>query len=111
MAVIVLTTSPKALWSSIQTAITQGRIETWQFDSDGDLSHTPPQWINKAWFRPSVQNDKLAFALWGVKGTAMTKVVYGVYHGRWIESLLTHFDTQFPQVYATGGRDPIDNFL
>jgi len=110
MAIFVFTGSPQVVWEKIRAAIGQGRIETWEIDTDNDLTHSPPQWKNKAWFRCYVNNDKLSFALFGVKGIAMTKVVYGVYHGRLIETLLAHFDTEFSSISATASRAQIDRF-
>jgi hypothetical protein len=36
---------------------------------------------------------------------AMTKVIYGVYHGRFIEMLLTHFDDSFTSATATAQKE------
>ena len=52
-------------------------------------------------FFPSVEEDKLVFSILGRKSKAMSKAVYGVYHGRLIEMLLTHFDTSFSRASAS----------
>jgi hypothetical protein len=108
MAVMVICNNPQNLLSNIKTAIQNGTIETWIVDKDGDLSHSPPQWLFQAWFRPSPEQGKLVFYILGAKAKAMTKTIYGVYHGRLIESLLTHFDLEFSYAYATAlptGKD------
>lgn len=41
----------------------------------------------------------------------MTKMIYGVYHGRFIEMMLAHFDTDFSLATASAQKDsPIDVF-
>jgi len=31
----------------------------------------------------------------------MTKLIYGIYHGRFIEMMLVHFDLDFSKAFAT----------
>ena len=40
----------------------------------------------------------------------MSTVIYGVYHGRFIEMLLNHFDNRFTTVQATPHKTEPDNF-
>ncbi|SRR6266700_2597132 len=101
MAVIVYSSDPQALLTAIRSAATTGKIETWSTDSDGDFTHSPEQWRRRAWFRPRVSNDRVVFTIFPPQKTVMNKVTYAVYHGRFIEMLLSHFDTQFQQAVAT----------
>jgi hypothetical protein len=101
MAVMVLCRSPHDLLNKIKSSIQDGKIQTWTLDKDGDLTHSTDQWRFLAWFRPSLEQDRLVFHILGTRAKPMSKVVYGVYHGRLIEMLLTHFDTDFDQAYAT----------
>jgi hypothetical protein len=101
MAVIVHASNPPQLLSAIKLAISSGTIDTWSVDADGDFTHSPEQWRNKAWFRPKVLEDRIAFRILTPKNTRMNKATYGVYHGRFIEMLLTHFDIQFQRAVAT----------
>jgi hypothetical protein len=101
MAVRATNSSPQELLNEINAAIRAGKVVTWQLDSDGDLTHSPEQWKNQAWFRPVVESGALVFKILGRKGHRMTKEVYGVYHGRLIEMLLVHFDVKFSAVSAT----------
>jgi hypothetical protein len=105
MAIVVSVADPSGLLQKIRLGVGEEKIETWRVDSDGDFSHSPPQWINKAWFRPVIGPESLMFGLLGVKNTSMTKSVYGVYHGRFIEMLLSHFDGEFVSVSATAQKD------
>lgn len=85
-------------------------METWAYDDDGDFYHTPEQWKGKAWLRPILQQGMLSFGLLGQKEIQMTKLYYAIYHGRFIEMLLTHFDKQFSIVVATAKADYVDQF-
>jgi hypothetical protein len=43
----------------------------------------------------------LVFNILNPRGVAITKEVYGVYHGRFIEMLLVHFDNSFMNADAS----------
>ena len=101
MALLIKTDNPDSLLAEIKKAIRDGKIETWNVDDDGDFTHNPPQWRNKAWFRPKVSAGVLIMRILTPKGTHMNSIVYGIYHGRFVEELLMHFDRKFSQVEAT----------
>lgn len=111
MSIIVQTSQPKALLTALRKAIDDGEVKTWSYDLDGDFTHTPDQWVRKAWLRPYPGSGVLSFGLLGQKEVAMTISIYGVYHGRFIEMLLTHFDDRFTNASATAMKDVgVDNF-
>jgi hypothetical protein len=110
MAITFKTATPSALLSAIKEEITNGKIITWSCDKDGDFTHNLDQWRNKAWLRPSFGTSELNFGLLGQKETVMTKEIYAVYHGRFIEMVLTHFDTKILQGIATAQKSAGDNF-
>lgn len=101
MAIIVKTPSPNKLLADIKAAVERKEVDTWQYDADGDFTHSPEQWARKAWLRPRIENGDLIFTILPRKDTPVSKIVYGVYHGRFIEMLLNHFDTAFSQTEAT----------
>ncbi len=104
MAIFVVTPSPKALLTSIYKAIDDGHVVTWEYDADGDFTHaTQPdnQWRHKAWMRPKTIDGALTFGIIKRKGEDLSKEVYAVYHGRFIEMLLAHFDADFSSAQAT----------
>jgi hypothetical protein len=105
MAVIVNTPKPKALLAAIRKNIDEKHIATWAYDEDGDFAHTAEQWLGQAWLRPSTQSGLFLLGLVGKEDTPMTKTVYGVYHGRFIEMLLTHFDGDFSSASATAQEE------
>jgi hypothetical protein len=112
MAIVVNTPNPKGLLEGIKKGIDKGTVDTWIYDKDGDFTHEPEQWKNQAWLRPHISFGILQFGLLGPKDTIITKTVYGVHHGRFIEMLLTHFDKEFSNTTATAQKDstPVDNF-
>lgn len=101
MAIVVSTDTPKGLLAAIKAEIDAGRIETWEYDSDGDFTHSPEQWRQKAWLRPSTGSGELVLGILGPTNQKMSRVVYAVYHGRFIEMLLTHFDLKFTKAIAS----------
>lgn len=111
MALYIQTRFPSDLLASIKNLIGQRRIETWSFDTDGDFTHEPEQWRNLAWLRPSLGNGELKFGIVGNQNNVMTKPVYGVYHGRFAEMILIHFDTQISEIRISPGKVPgLDTF-
>jgi hypothetical protein len=111
MAITVSCADPARLLAVIRSSISEGKIDTWRYDSDGDFTHTPPQWVNQAWLRPSIGFGQITFGIIGNKNIKMTKSVYGVYHGRFTEMLLMHFDTDLQSIRATAQQQAgVDNF-
>jgi hypothetical protein len=105
VAIILNVSEPSQLLQRIRSGVVERKIETWKCDADGDFTHVPPQWMDKAWFRPVLMPGSLIFGLVGVNQIKMSKGVYGVYHGRFIEMLLMHFDNDFSSVTATSQKD------
>lgn len=110
MAIIVDTTSPADLLKKIKKAIDDGKVRSWSYDMDGDFTHDSEQWKNKAWLRPKVYSGELRFGILKQKDVNLTKQVYGLYHGRFIDMLLTHFDDYFISALATAEKTEPDSF-
>jgi hypothetical protein len=111
MALTIQTDSPNALLVAIKRAIDEKHVETWTYDEEGDFTHTPVQWKNRGWLRPRVEAGILRFGLLGQQGVQMTKLIYGIYHGRFIEMLLAHFDEKFTLAKASAKADSnLDNY-
>jgi hypothetical protein len=102
MAINFETSTPKKLLSTFKTAIDQGHVKTWAYDSDGDFYHTPDQWKDEGWLRPTVYEGKrLTLNFIGRSTKKTSKEGYAVYHGRFIESMLAHCDKLFTLAQAT----------
>lgn len=101
MAVRAFCNDSQQLLNEIKVAIRKGLVQTWSLDQDGDLTHSPVQWKNKAWFRPAAEAGVLVFRIIGQTDVHMSTEIYAIYHGRLIEMLLAHFDTKFNNVMAT----------
>lgn len=109
MAVIFLTTDPKRLLTDVKTAIDTGKVVTWSYDKDGDFTHTPPQWKNQAWLRPSIDPGRLTLTFLGNAKLVTSKEAYAIYHGRFIEMMLAHFDKQFSSGSASALPSAMDS--
>lgn len=108
MALHFETANPRALLDRLRKAIDDEAIVTWSYDHDGDFTHTEGQWSKKAWLRPSIESGKLSFYIIAPKGVHISKRVYAVYHGRFIETTLSHCDDAFRRAIASAypeGRD------
>ena len=101
MAITIATSSPQQLLDNIKKAIANDKIKTWDVDGDGDFTHTAQQWRYRAWLRPRVSTGSLRLTILAPKDTTMSKATYAIYHGRFIESVLSHFDEQVSSLHAS----------
>ena len=109
MALFFETNNPQKLLDEFKKAIKEDRVLTWSFDEDGDFTHTPEQWTNKAWLRPVIGEDQLELYILKPKSTDITSEIYAVYHGRFMESILVHCDQFFTKGIATALPQENDN--
>ncbi len=109
MAITVSTRTPTDLLLLIRDAIKEGEITTWSVDEAGDFTHTPSQWRDKARLRPKVLNGALVFTTVPPSRKSISGESYAVYHGRFIEMLLAHFDTDFSKAYASAKPEKGDS--
>jgi hypothetical protein len=102
MAIHVNTDDSQGLLDSIYAAIDEGSIVTWAYDGDMDFIHDTAdgQWKGEAWLHPTVGKGVLVLNVIPPK-KGVSKEAYAVYHGRFIEMLLAHFDEQFSQAVGT----------
>lgn len=101
MAVYFLTPQPAVLLAEFKKKIDNGNVVTWSYDQEGDFTHTADQWKYLAWLHPIIKPDRLTMCILKNKTKPLTPAIYGVYHGRFIESMLTHCDKLFSQGIAT----------
>lgn len=110
MAIYIKTEKSEDLLAKIKKSIDDGNIKTWKYDTDGDFFHSPDQWQYSGWLRPFHIDHYLLFGIITPKNETMTTVTYAVYHGRFIEMLLSHFDKEFEWVYASAQKTNFDIF-
>jgi hypothetical protein len=101
MAVNISTADPMGLLKAIKLAIDSEQVRTWSYDTDGDFTHTAEQWKNKAWLRPREEEGFLILNILAPSKANISTTVYAVFHGRFIEMLLSHFDTEFKRASAS----------
>lgn len=81
------------LLCKINDAIDSNQISTWGYDDDGDYTAIPQQWNREAWMHPIIVDKKtIKFGIVQRRDASLTQNVYAVYHGRFAEMLLMHFD-------------------
>lgn len=101
MSIYVKCKNPRQLINDINETIGNSGIETWSVDKDGDYTHTAEQWKNHAWIHPIVETDRVVFAIWGRVNENLNVIDYAIYHGRFVEMLLVHFDHQCESIEVT----------
>jgi hypothetical protein len=106
MAIYFGTTQPTTLLSTIKHAIDAGHVETWRYqNSEGKdyFTHTTPdrQWDGKAWLLPRITSGDLTFNIIRPSGGSVSRSVYAVFHGRFIEMMVNHFPDEFTLARAT----------
>jgi hypothetical protein len=100
MAITVTTPGPQALLAAILKAITERHVETWSY-KDGYFTHTPDQWRHRAFLKPITTGTSLVLNIVRPQGENISSEVYAVYHGRFIEMILAHFEAMFDTARAT----------
>lgn len=109
MAINFETDTPRKLLSTFKKAIDDGHVVTWRYDDDGDFIHTPDQWKDYGWLRPTIYEGKrLTLNFIARKSKITTRPAYGVWHGRFIESMLMHCDDLFTIGAATAAATNSD---
>jgi hypothetical protein len=82
------------LIKTINADIAKGTVTTWEVEKTGELTHKPPQYYKKAWFRPEAKYGQVVFSLVQPTGTTgVTTEIFGIYHGRLVEELVSHYKT------------------
>lgn len=102
MAIRFKAGAPAKLLAAFKKAIDDGHVRTWSYDSAGDFTHTPDQWKNKAWLRPKIEpSDTLSMYIVSSKNAPLTWPIYGVFQGRFVESMIEHCHDLFSVADAT----------
>lgn len=111
MAIYVTTQSPNDFVEKIQNAIKDHKIDTWSVDSDGDFTHTAEQWKYHAWIRAKIDSGRVIFSIICRNDRNLSVVDYGIYHGRFIEMLLNHFDKDCDKIEVTPLASQYDSIV
>jgi len=101
MAIFVTTPAPKKLLSAIKQAISDDQVATWSLHGEDHFTHSAKQWARLAWFKAKIEERRIVFNIVPPKGKIVSRATYGIYHGRFIEMLLNHFDNNFESASAT----------
>lgn len=101
MAIYFKSETPEKLLTAFKKAIDNGKVNTWSYDTDGDFTHIPDQWADRAYLRPEIRKEALVLGFLVKKSEKEKRIVYGVYQGRFIESMLIHGYKLFSTARAT----------
>lgn len=100
--ITIFTSRPYSLLKKINEYMDSYRIQTWEYDSQGDYTINSNQWRFLAWFRPLVtKGEKIDFIIVGNKEAVTTIHDYAVYHGKFAEMLISHFFPYFSRIEMT----------
>jgi len=110
MSIRAFTDDAAGLLAGIKKLIDQNHITTWRYDNDGDFTHTASsgQWNGKAWLRPQVKSDMLRFVILNTEGIPLTREIFAIFHGRFIEMLMAHMSNKFTRASASPNPAPGD---
>ena len=101
MAIIIQAQHPKLLIKSLNEAIKTYSILTWTVDDMGDYTISRDQWRYLAWIRAYIEEHRVIFGIIQSRKFLMTPELYGIYHGRFVATLLSHFDLQIEKLEVT----------
>jgi hypothetical protein len=93
--------NPGLLLATFKRKIDQKHVVTWSYDKDGDFTHETDQWRHKAWLRSEIQAGLLLLHIVRPNNSNVSREVYAIYHGRFIEAMLAHCDTLFSHASAS----------
>jgi hypothetical protein len=106
MAVKIRASNPADLLAKIKKEINEGKIKTWTYETHNQKQYffhvtNDNQWKGKAWLLPNFEEELLVFNIIKPQSATVSTVAYAVFHGRFIEMLLAHFDKEFSIAWAT----------
>jgi hypothetical protein len=84
-----------------------GAIDTWERVHHAGVdyyTHRSQQYGRKAFFKPAIENNQLAFYIVAAEKVPLTRDVYSYYAGHSAETFIRHFPTRFTMAQATPNR-------
>lgn len=113
MAIIIKTNHPSELLDNIYAGIESKKVEKWVLLNDGRITYSGFLWKNEAFLKPQiwVEENELRFGLIKRKDRKhISSKLYTLFHSKFVEMLLTNFDTQFYSVTVSALRTEPDDF-
>lgn len=104
MAIIIQTQNPLQLNERIRQLVVEYPLLTWEVDTDNDYTLILERWRYRAWMRPNTDRQadgELQFGIVSSTRYPMTTTLYAVYHARFAEFLLSHFDREIQSLSIT----------
>lgn len=113
MAVIIKTKDPNLLLNKIYEGIETKKIQKWNVTTDGRITPTQLLWKNEAFLKPEiwVDENELRFGLLKRKDRKhISSKLYTFFHAKFVEMVLSNFDTDFQKITITALATAPDNF-
>ena len=101
MAILIKTANPQELLLSIKQAMDDRRVRDWTYNPEGEFTRTQIEAESKHWLRARIVEDTLVFKLQQSCTGQASHATFGVYHGRFIEMLFTHFRSKISMIMIT----------
>lgn len=108
--ITVATSDPAGLLLKVRKSIRDRRVRTWSYDEDEGFRHTASggQWEQHAHLEPILMMGALRFRYRittpRLPAAPKPAALRGVYHGRFVEMLVTHFRDDFTQITVSVPR-------
>lgn len=103
MKIIAYTAKPKTLFKSINDAIENDELKTWEIKRNDKkeilYNHTPDQWSDRVLIKPTSHDEGLLFQTsWWSKNDEPDEATKGYIIGRFVEILMVHFREHFTKL-------------
>lgn len=112
MAIYFTTNTPKKLLLTFKKIVGEGRVAEWTCDRDDDFTLTEAPWGRLAWLHPSVvEKERLILNIIRAQNASISDEVYAIYHGKFVQAMLTHCKNQFASANATALPEGADSVV
>lgn len=99
MAILIRTNHAQSIVYRLKEQINNNLNMAWAYDEEGDFMYKDGKLA--AWMRPVVGTNRLDFYVVGRKDTEISVQEYAVFHGRFVEMLLTYFPRECTYMIVT----------
>ncbi len=113
MAIIIKTKTPNQLLDILYKGIEQYNVGKWTMLPDGRITPSSLLWKNEAFLKPQiwVDENELRFGLIKRKDRKhITSKLYTHFHSKFVEMMLSNFESEFISITATSMKADPDDF-
>jgi hypothetical protein len=97
------------LLTAIDEAIEVGTVDTWTVDDDGDYRLSDDEGSGIGWMRATIKSDtEVVLNIIAPENEDMSIAGYAALHVKFVDMLLTYFDSHFDEATITASGDDDD---